>query len=63
MHSQTSSWEMLVHLMRGATEADQTLFPVLAVHGFLMLLAWGILLPGGVLAARYLKHLKGDGWF
>jgi len=49
--------------MRGAAEADQALHPVLTVHGFMMFLAWGILLLGGVLAARYLKHLKGDGWF
>lgn len=63
MHSQTSSRAVLVHLMRGAAEADQTLLPVLAVHGFMMFLAWGIMLPGGVLAARYLKHIKGDGWF
>ena len=61
MHSQTNSQTMLVHLMRGAIEVDEALFPVLAVHGFLMFLAWGILLPRGVLAARYLKHLKGDG--
>ena len=39
MHSQTSSWAVLVHLMRGATEADQALFPILAVHGFSMFLA------------------------
>jgi hypothetical protein len=63
MHSQTSSRAVLVHLMRGAAEAEQALRPVLAVHGFMMFLAWGILLPGGVLAARYLKHVKGDGWF
>lgn len=63
MHSQTSSRAVVVHLMRGAAEADQTLLPVLAVHGFMMFLAWGIMLPGGVLAARYLKHIKGDGWF
>jgi hypothetical protein len=37
--------------------------PVLAVHGFMMFVAWGILLPGGIMAARYLKSLKGDGWF
>ena len=28
-----------------------------------MFVAWGILFPGGILAARYLKHLKGDGWY
>lgn len=50
-------------LMRGSAEAEEDLRPVLAVHGFMMFLAWGILLPGGILAARYLKHVKGDGWF
>jgi hypothetical protein len=29
----------------------------------MMFVAWGILLPGGILAARYLKSLKGDGWY
>ena len=52
-----------MHLMRGAAEADQALHPILTVHGFMMFLAREILLLGGVLAARYLKHLKGDGWF
>lgn len=50
-------------LMRGSAEAEEDLRPVLAVHGFMMFLAWGILLPGGILAARYMKHVKGDGWF
>ena len=63
MHSQTSRRAMLVHLMRGAAEVDQALLPVLAVHGFMMFLAWGIRLPRGVLVARYFKHIKGDGWF
>ncbi|GLJ48702.1 hypothetical protein SUGI_1027160 [Cryptomeria japonica] len=63
MHSETSTRAVLVHLLRGAAEADEALRPVLAVHGFMMFLAWGILLPGGILAARYLKHVKGDGWF
>ncbi|KAF3663134.1 Cytochrome, and DOMON domain-containing protein [Capsicum annuum] len=63
MHSVTSSRPIRVLLMRGSAEAEEDLRPVLAVHGFMMFLAWGILLPGGILAARYLKHVKGDGWF
>ncbi|KAK6912518.1 hypothetical protein RJ641_022119 [Dillenia turbinata] len=63
MHSAMSSRPVLVMLMRGTAEAEQDLRPVLTVHGFMMFLAWGILLPGGILAARYLKHVKGDGWY
>ena len=63
MHSVTSSRPIRVQLMRGSAEAEEDLRPVLAVHGFMMFLAWGILLPGGILAARYLKHVKGDGWY
>ncbi|KAJ9167670.1 hypothetical protein P3X46_019284 [Hevea brasiliensis] len=63
MHSVTSNRPVRVLLMRGSAEAEQDLRPVLAVHGFMMFLAWGILLPGGILAARYLKHVKGDGWY
>ncbi|KAK7331402.1 hypothetical protein VNO77_25626 [Canavalia gladiata] len=63
MHSFTSTRPIRVQLLRGSAEAEQDLLPVLAVHGFMMFLAWGILLPGGILAARYLKHLKGDGWY
>ncbi|KAI4369956.1 hypothetical protein MLD38_018347 [Melastoma candidum] len=63
MHSATSQRPIRVLLMRGSAEAEQDLRPVLAVHGFMMFLAWGILLPGGILAARYLKHVKGNGWY
>ncbi|PRQ26905.1 putative DOMON domain, cytochrome b561/ferric reductase transmembrane, DM13 [Rosa chinensis] len=63
MHFATSSRPIRVLLMRGSAEAEQDLQPVLAVHGFMMFLAWAILLPGGILAARYLKHVKGDGWY
>lgn len=63
MHSVTSSRPVRVLLMHGSAEAVEDLRPVLAVHGFMMFLAWGILLPGGILAARYLKHVKGDGWY
>lgn len=63
MHSATSHKPVRVLLMRGSAEAEQDLRPVLAVHGFMMFLAWGILLPGGIFAARYLKHAKGDSWY
>ncbi|XP_041016883.1 cytochrome b561, DM13 and DOMON domain-containing protein At5g54830 [Juglans microcarpa x Juglans regia] len=63
MHSAKSSRLVRVLLMHGSAEAEEDLRPVLAVHGFMMFLAWGILLPGGILAARYLKHIKGDGWY
>lgn len=63
MHSITSSRPVRVLLLRGSAEADQDLRPVLAVHGFMMFVAWGILLPGGIFAARYLKQVKGDGWY
>ncbi|KAJ6329946.1 hypothetical protein OIU76_008716 [Salix suchowensis] len=63
MHSETSHRPIRVLLMGGSAEAEQDLRPVLAVHGFMMFLSWGILLPGGILAARYLKHVKGDGWY
>ncbi|WOL05550.1 hypothetical protein Cni_G14279 [Canna indica] len=63
MHSATSNRPVRVLLLRGSAEVEQDLRPVLAVHGFMMFVAWGILLPGGILSARYLKHIKGDGWF
>lgn len=63
MHFVKSQRPVRVMLLRGSAEAEQDLRPVLAVHGFMMFLAWGILLPGGILAARYLKHVKGDGWY
>lgn len=63
MHSAMSNRPIRVLLMRGSAEAEQDLLPVLAVHGVMMFLAWGILFPGGILAARYTKHLKGDLWF
>lgn len=63
MHSAMSSRAVRILLLRGSAEAEQDLRPVLAVHGFMMFLAWAILLPGGILAARYMKHVKGDGWY
>lgn len=63
MHSATSNRPVRILLLSGLAEAVQDLRPVLAVHGFMMFVAWGLLLPGGIVAARYLKHLKGDLWF
>ncbi|CAL5435084.1 unnamed protein product [Camellia sinensis] len=63
MHSATSTRPVRVLLRRGSAEAEEDLRPVLAVHGFMMFLAWGILFPAGILSARYLKHVKGDGWY
>ncbi|KAH7294389.1 hypothetical protein KP509_28G069000 [Ceratopteris richardii] len=63
MHSSKSSRYMSVHLTKGVAEPEQELRPVLAVHGFMMFMAWALLFPGGVLAALYLRHLENDGWF
>lgn len=63
MHSVKSNKPVRVSLIRGSAEAEEDLRPVLAVHGFMMFLAWGMLLPGGILAARYTKHLTGEVWF
>nr|KJB45780.1 hypothetical protein B456_007G327500 [Gossypium raimondii] len=63
MHTVTSQRPVQVLLIRGSSNAEQGLQPVKAVHGFMLFLSWGILIPGGILAARYLKHVKGDGWY
>lgn len=63
MHSVTSTKPVQVLWLKGSTEAVEDLRPVLAVHGFMMFVAWGILLPGGIMSARYLKHVKGDQWY
>ena len=52
MHWAHSSKATLVHLSSGEARVE-TLQPVFAVHGAIMFLAWGLLLPAGVLAARY----------
>ncbi|GBG88691.1 hypothetical protein CBR_g48221 [Chara braunii] len=56
-HKEMSSSVTLVDLQMGFSKPEQ-LQPVFAVHGFMMFLAWGVLLPGGVMAARYLKALE-----
>jgi hypothetical protein len=63
MHSDTSNRPIRILLLSGLAEAVEDLRPVLAVHGFMMFVAWAIFLPGGIMAARYLKHLKGNLWF
>ncbi|WVZ79181.1 hypothetical protein U9M48_026789 [Paspalum notatum var. saurae] len=63
MHSDTSNRPIRILLLSGLAEAVEDLRPVLAVHGFMMFVAWAILLPGGIMAARYLRHVKGDLWF
>ncbi|XP_071742537.1 cytochrome b561, DM13 and DOMON domain-containing protein At5g54830-like [Rutidosis leptorrhynchoides] len=63
MHTLTSSKPVRVSLIRGSAETEEQLRPVLAVHGFMMFLAWGMFFPFGVVAARYMKRLSGDIWF
>ncbi|OEL27794.1 Cytochrome b561, DM13 and DOMON domain-containing protein [Dichanthelium oligosanthes] len=63
MHSDTSNRPIRILLLSGLAEAVEDLRPVLAVHGFMMFVAWAVFLPGGIMAVRYLKHLKGDLWF
>ncbi len=41
---------------------DHSIDPMLAWHGRLMVLAWGILIPLGVLAARFFKILPHQDW-
>ena len=36
--------------------------PVVSWHARLMVLAWGVLLPLGALAARFFKVLPGQDW-
>ncbi|EFJ28588.1 hypothetical protein SELMODRAFT_441097 [Selaginella moellendorffii] len=63
MHDRTSRKATVIYLEKGAAEADEEVKPVLVVHGFMMFLAWAVLFPGGVVAARYLKHLENNVWF
>ena len=53
----------------GATEPDSDQLDCssgggfIIAHATLMLIGWGVLLPGGVIAARSLRHRKDDLWF
>mmetsp|Transcript_69441 Transcript_69441/g.104770 ORF Transcript_69441/g.104770 Transcript_69441/m.104770 type:complete len:391 (-) Transcript_69441:64-1236(-) len=37
--------------------------PVILAHGSLMMIAWGLLLPSGVIIAKFLKHRPDGLWF
>lgn len=37
--------------------------PYFAAHGSLMLIGWGFLLPGGIVAARFLRYREDSLWF
>ena len=37
--------------------------PAIRAHAMCMLLSWGLLLPGGVLTARFLRHRPNGAWF
>lgn len=62
MHTAMSSDVTLINLRLGVAQVEH-LQPVFVVHGFIMFLAWGVLLPGGAIAARYMKDWAGDIWF
>jgi hypothetical protein len=61
IHTIVSTTPTLIYLAAGAAKVEE-LQPVLAVHGFMMFFAWGLLFPGGAMVARYLKHINKDGW-
>lgn len=61
MHAITSDRAVRVLLTHGIVEEAKGVPLAYAVHGFFMFISWGILLPCGVLAARYLRqqlHLR-----
>ncbi|KAG0604091.1 hypothetical protein M758_10G144000 [Ceratodon purpureus] len=61
IHTMVSTTPTLLYLAAGAAKVEE-LQPVLAVHGFMMFFAWGLLFPGGAMIARYLKHINPDGF-
>jgi DOMON domain/Eukaryotic cytochrome b561 len=63
MHFAMSDRPEPVFLLSGLAKEERDLAIILAVHGFFMFVSWGILLPGGILSARFLKHANGDLWF
>ncbi|KAG6500749.1 hypothetical protein ZIOFF_040599 [Zingiber officinale] len=61
MHAITSDRAVRVLLTHGTVEEVKGVPLAYAAHGFFMFISWGILLPCGVLAARYLRrqwHLR-----
>lgn len=63
MHSVMSDSPERIMLLRGLAEAEKDLRQVLAIHGFMMFVSWGVIFPTGILTARFLKHLNGDKWY
>ena len=59
MHNLMSESATVIDLVAG-TAAVEKLQPVFAVHGFIMFIAWGVLIPSGLLAARYLRQSHAD---
>ncbi|RZS23634.1 hypothetical protein BHM03_00056602 [Ensete ventricosum] len=45
------------HLRRVVSDAGSRGFPARRWHGLLTMLGWGVLMPAGVIMARYFKHL------
>ncbi|KAJ1703628.1 hypothetical protein LUZ63_003407 [Rhynchospora breviuscula] len=63
MHSAMSDQPEPVFLLSGLARKERDLGIILAIHGFFMFVSWGILFPGGILYARFLKHADGNLWF
>jgi len=53
---------IVVDFFTGTTNATSSL-TLVNIHGFLMFTSWGVLLPFGMLWARYARNWKGDIWF
>ena len=59
MHNLMSESATVIDLVAGTAEVER-LQPVFAVHGFIMFIAWGVLIPSGLLAARFLRQSHAD---
>ncbi|XP_039119683.1 cytochrome b561, DM13 and DOMON domain-containing protein At5g54830-like isoform X1 [Dioscorea cayenensis subsp. rotundata] len=44
-------------LLLGGVVLTENFRPILAIHGLLMFVSWGLLIPSGILLKRYLKFL------
>jgi len=60
MHALAPCWDALLRPIGGA--AGHHVPPWIAWHGRAMVLAWGFMLPLGVLAARFYKITPGQRW-
>ncbi|KAM0943428.1 putative DOMON domain, cytochrome b561/ferric reductase transmembrane [Dioscorea sansibarensis] len=56
MHFLASDRPAEILLLGGAVLTDN-FRPILAIHGLLMFVSWGVLIPSGILLKRYLKFL------